>query len=124
MNPDAPRKDIAVLVVEDEILVRMTAVALAENCGFAVHDAADAEQAISTLESCPDIRIVLTDIQMGGRMNGLELAAYAHHRWPMLKFVIASGGLAPAPHEIPAGSRFFAKPYDPAAMSRALCELA
>ncbi|NIJ67132.1 CheY-like chemotaxis protein [Sphingomonas leidyi] len=123
MEQAADSRKVTVLVVEDEALVRLSAVALAEDHGFCVHEAADAEQAIAILESCPEIRIVLTDIQMVGKMNGLELAAYAHRRWPPLKFIIVSGEVAPSPQDMPEGSRFFAKPYDASAVGRALCSM-
>src|SRR5678816_931520 len=63
-----------VLVVEDEFVVRMNAVSLLEEAGFGVLEAGSADEAIALLESRRDIRIVFTDINMPGSMDGLRLA--------------------------------------------------
>jgi CheY-like chemotaxis protein len=112
-----------VLVVEDEPLIRKMAVSLAEDEGFAVLEASSAEAAVVILEDHPEIRIVFTDIHMKGLMDGLQLVAFAHHRWPPLRFLIVSGEHRPARDAIPEGARFFAKPYDGASIARALHSL-
>lgn len=112
-----------VLIVEDEPIIRLMAISLAEDEGFTVYDAQDADEAIAILEDHPEIRIVFTDIHMAGTMDGLQLAAFAHDRWPPLRFLIVSGELRPASHEMPAGACFFSKPYDSAAIGRALHSL-
>ena len=66
------------LIVEDEILVRTVAVEIAGDAGFAVLQADDA---IRVLQSHPDIRVVLTDVDMPGSLDGLELAQAIRHRW-------------------------------------------
>ena len=58
------------LIVEDQLLVRMVAVQIAEEAGFSVLQAADADEAIGVLKGRPDIRVVLTDIDMPGSMDG------------------------------------------------------
>ena len=63
-----------VLVVEDEMLLRMRAVDMVEDAGFISLEAVDADQAIGILESRSDIALLFTDIQMPGRMDGLKLA--------------------------------------------------
>jgi len=113
-----------VLVVEDEPLIRMMAASLAEDEGFLVIEAPNADAAIALLEDHPEIRIVFTDIHMNGSMDGLELVAVAHDRWPPLRFLIVSGEHRPACGEIPEGARFFAKPYDGVSIARALHSLA
>ena len=74
-----------VLIVEDDLLVRMLAVEIAENAGFSVLQAVDAYEAIEVLQRRPDIRVVFTDIDMPGSMDGLELAHAVRHRWPPAK---------------------------------------
>ena len=101
-----------VLVVEDEAIIRMSAVSLVEEQGFEVLEADGADAAIAILEQHPEIRVVFTDIQMAGSMDGLQLAAYAKDRWPPLKFIIVSGERKPAEDELPLDSIFFSKPYD------------
>lgn len=113
-------KPTAVLIVEDEPLVRFCAVQTVEDAGFDVIEAANADEAIAILESRRDIRVVFTDIHMPGSMDGLKLAHAVRHRWPPIKIIVTSGRYAVAPHELPEGGRFFAKPYDPGAIKDAL----
>jgi CheY-like chemotaxis protein len=100
-----------VLIVEDEILIRMDAVDIVRSGGFDVVEAANADEAISILEARPDITVVFTDIQMPGSMNGLKLAAAIRGRWPPIKIVATSGLLKVSEDDLPSGSRFLPKPY-------------
>lgn len=109
-----------VLVVEDDALLRMAALEIVEENGFAALEAENADDAITLLEKHPEIRIVFTDIHMAGSMDGLQLAAFAHDRWPPLRFIIVSGQHRPIMAEIPEGARFFSKPYDARAIGEAL----
>lgn len=90
-----------VLVVEDEPLIRMMAITLAEDEGFIVFEAQNADAAIVILEDHPEICIVFTDIHMNGSMDGLQLVAFAHDRWPPLRFLIVSGEHRPTQGDIP-----------------------
>jgi CheY-like chemotaxis protein len=101
-----------VLVVEDEMLLRMRAVDMVEDAGYTSVEAVDAEEAVAILEARSDIALLFTDIQMPGRMDGLGLAHAVHERWPPIKIILVSGQLKPANIEIPANSRFFGKPLE------------
>ena len=81
----------AVLVVEDESLVRLGAVTIIEDAGFEVIEAASADEAIGILECRSDIRVVFTDIHMPGSMDGLKLAQAVRDRWPPIKIIVTSG---------------------------------
>jgi hypothetical protein len=61
-----------ILVVEDEVLIRMMAVRVGEDSGFEALSAASADEAISILESRSDVRLVFTDVNMPGSMDGLR----------------------------------------------------
>jgi CheY-like chemotaxis protein len=100
-----------VLVVEDELLVRMDAADMVRHAGFDVVEAENAEEAIDILESRSDIALVFTDIQMPGSMDGLKLAAAVRDRWPPIKIVATSGLPNVSEADLPAGSRFLTKPY-------------
>jgi CheY-like chemotaxis protein len=101
-----------VLVVEDEMLLRMRAVDMVEDAGFTSVEAVDADQAVAILESRSDIALLFTDIQMPGSMDGLKLAHAVHKRWPPIKIILVSGQLRLADLDIPADSRFFGKPLE------------
>jgi CheY-like chemotaxis protein len=101
----------AVLVVEDEPFVRLDAIATLEGAGFRVVEATNADEAISILEVRRDIRVVVTDIQMPGSMDGLKLAATIHDRWPPIALIVTSGHVMPRNRELPERGRFLPKPY-------------
>jgi two-component sensor histidine kinase/ActR/RegA family two-component response regulator len=99
-----------VLIVEDEMILRMRAVDIVEDAGFNPVEAVNADQAISILESRSDISLLFTDIQMPGSIDGLKLAHAVHDRWPSVKIILVSGQVKPSDAERPENSRFFGKP--------------
>jgi two-component system, response regulator PdtaR len=102
-----------VLVVEDEFLVRLNALSLLEEAGFDVLEAGSADEAIALLESRKDIRIVFTDINMPGSMDGLRLAHAIRNRWPPIELVLTSGQMRVRNEDMPRRGLFLSKPYDP-----------
>jgi two-component sensor histidine kinase/DNA-binding NarL/FixJ family response regulator len=99
-----------VLVVEDEMVLRMRAADIVEDAGFGAVEAVNADEAIAILESRSDIALLFTDIQMPGSMDGLKLAHAVHSRWPEIKIVLVSGHMKPSDADRPTDSRFFSKP--------------
>jgi two-component sensor histidine kinase/DNA-binding NarL/FixJ family response regulator len=99
-----------VLIVEDEMILRMRAVDIVEDAGFRPVEAVNADDAMSILESRSDISLLFTDIQMPGSIDGLKLAHAVHDRWPSIKIILVSGQVKPSDAERPADSRFFGKP--------------
>src|SRR5580698_7104041 len=102
----------AVLVVEDEMMLRMRAVDMVEDAGFKPVEAVNADDALAILESRSDIELLFTDIQMPGSIDGLKLAYAVHERWPLIKIILVSGQLKLTDGDKPADSRFFGKPVD------------
>ena len=119
-----PLKKAIVLVVEDEPLLRLMAVDMVEEAGFEAIEAANADEAVHILETRGDIRIVFTDIDMPGSMDGMMLAAAVRDRWPPIEIVIVSGYRRRDDIELPHRSVFFSKPYDPAVVTATLQRLA
>ena len=107
-TPELPK----VLVVEDEMLLRMRAVDIVEDAGFTPIEAANADEALAILESRSDVDLLFTDIQMPGSIDGLRLAHAVHERWPSIKIILMSGKLTPTDSERPTDSRFFGKPLE------------
>ncbi len=103
-----------VLVVEDEPLVRLDAVATLTEAGFRVIEAGNADEAIDILEARHDISVVVTDIQMPGSMDGLKLAATIHNRWPPIALIVTSGRINVQRCNLPEGGSFLPKPYNAA----------
>lgn len=107
----------AVLVVEDEVLIRMDLVEIIEEAGYRTYEAGSADAAIKLMERHDDIGILFTDIEMPGSMDGLKLAAFIKGRWPPVVLIIASGNVG---LDVPDGATFLAKPYSASLIGKTL----
>jgi CheY-like chemotaxis protein len=114
---------IRVLVVEDEMFTRMDVVEMLRGAGFDILEATNADEAIQMLERNSDIRLVFTDVDMPGSMNGLKLAAAVRDRWPPVRIIATSGHFKIKAGDLPADARFISKPYQPAQIISAVHEL-
>jgi len=110
MQPKAGPRPV-VLIVEDEILVRLDAVEVIEGRGFEAIEASNADEAISILEQRNDIGLIFTDIDMPGSMDGVKLAHFVKDRWPPIKIIATSGHAKITANDLPQGVRFMPKPY-------------
>ena len=102
----------------------MNALSLLEEAGFDVLEAGSADEAIALLEARRDIRIVFTDINMPGSMDGLRLAHAIRNRWPPIELVLTSGQMRVRNEDMPARGRFLSKPYEPSELVHAVRSLA
>lgn len=108
-----PPKPPAILVVEDDGLIRRHAAEAFDDAGFIVFEAGDAANALQILGvSGPRIDALFTDVNMPGAMTGLSLARHAHDHWPWMRLAVTSGFVRPAVAAMPESARFFPKPYD------------
>ena len=98
-----------ILVVEDDRLINLMASDDLEKAGYEVISAFNADQAIDILENRDDIRLLFTDIDMPGSMDGLKLMAAVRDRWPPIPIIVTSGKHAPC--ELPERASFVSKPY-------------
>ncbi|WP_062120984.1 response regulator [Aureimonas sp. AU40] len=114
----------AVLIVEDDALVRAEAVDLCEEAGFTAYEARNADQAIRLLERHSNIRVLFTDVEMPGTMDGLKLARAVRDRWPPVAIIMTSGRIKVEASDMPENGLFFAKPYPPKGIIKALNEIA
>jgi CheY-like chemotaxis protein len=78
---------------------------------LAVKVVANADEAIAILEARKDIRIVFSDIDMPGSMDGLKLARAIRERWPPIELILTSGHFDVPRSDIPERGQFFSKPY-------------
>ncbi len=106
----------AVLVVEDEFWVMTDVAETLREHGFEDVCAATGDEALPLLEQRPDIRLVFTDINMPGKIDGIALARVVEERWPDKRVIITSGRVRPS--EIPENWPFIPKPYDPHAVAK------
>jgi DNA-binding NtrC family response regulator len=105
-------KRTIVLVVEDEPLLLLMAGTIVEDAGLQPLYAGNADEAVAILEAHTDIRIVFTDVDMPGSMDGIKLAAAIRDRWPPISIIVVSGHAHVPLSDLPDGARFFSKPYD------------
>jgi CheY-like chemotaxis protein len=99
-----------ILFVEDEALVRMDMAEFLRECGYRVHEAANANEAVEALQSKFAVDLVFTDINLGPGMNGVELAAWTLSHRPGVKVLVTTGGSrVEVPPEI--AEPVLAKPY-------------
>lgn len=112
---------LAVLLVEDETLVRVVASEMLGDEGFQVYEARDGQEALTILEMRGDgIKALVTDIAMPN-LSGLDLVAIVSGRWPHLGIVLASAHAPPDLREkMPPGARFLAKPYKASDLAQAV----
>jgi len=118
-----PPATAIILVVEDEPIIRLAAVDLVEEAGYIAVEASNAAEAVRILETRPDIRVVFTDIDMPGSMDGMKLALCVRDRWPPIKLIVVSGHHTPGAADMPEGAVFFSKPYSESALTAALKQL-
>ncbi|WP_066723972.1 MULTISPECIES: response regulator [Sphingomonas] len=99
-----------VLVVEDEMFVRMIAADALEESGFAVLEAADAMQALEQL-AAHRVAVLFTDINMPGEIDGLQLADIVAVRYPHIKVIVTSGRHWLGSEDLPDHGIYLPKPY-------------
>ena len=110
-----------VLVVEDEALVRDYIATFLRDVGYPVLETDTAEHAIAMMDTCVRIDIVLTDINLNGKLTGWDLAEAFRAAQPQIPVIYVSGNPADYDRLVPE-SVFFKKPYDPEAILRSLQE--
>jgi CheY-like chemotaxis protein len=111
-----------VLIVEDEPFVRLTGADLLAEAGFEVLEAGNADEAMRILEVTPEVRVVFSDVEMPGSLDGLGLARNICQRWPSIGIVLTSGHRIRA-ETIPREGKFLAKPYDGQVLVRHIEEI-
>ncbi|OYV36814.1 MAG: hypothetical protein B7Z80_14565 [Rhodospirillales bacterium 20-64-7] len=112
-----------VLVVDDEVMVRMPISEYLRDCGYTVVEASDASEAIATIDS-GSVHVVFSDIRMPGSMDGFGLAKWLRVHHPDIPVILTSGyhGGPNAPDSIP-GVRFIEKPYSQATVAKRISAL-
>jgi two-component system, response regulator PdtaR len=119
-KPEKPRHII--LVVEDEVLVRLRGADILAEEGYEVLEAGNADEALRILEAIPNVRAVFSDVGMPGSLDGLGLAHSIYQRWPSIGVVLTSGHCFPSETKPWEGS-FLPKPYGGQALVREIKEI-
>ena len=110
-TPGTDVNPVTLLIVEDEVLVRLVVAETLRDEGFHVLEAANADEAVTLLGSFSEIALVFTDIQMPGDMDGAGLASFVRENYPDLAVITTSGG--PTRPKADEAVIFIPKPYQP-----------
>lgn len=102
---------LVVMVVEDEALILLDVGMELEAAGFEVVEASTADDALELLRSRNDVAGLFTDVNMPGKLNGIELAHHAYDMHPGISIIVTSGVGMVEEAALPPGGRFVPKPY-------------
>jgi CheY-like chemotaxis protein len=113
-----------ILVVEDDLLVRMPIAEYLRDCGYTVLEADDAAQAIDVIDQDGPVDLVFSDVRMPGAMDGLGLARWLRETHPEVPVLLTSGytGSRSLDRELGIG-RLIEKPYSQAQVARRIQSL-
>ncbi|HZU50537.1 MAG TPA: response regulator [Sphingomicrobium sp.] len=101
----------AALIVEDQPFVGMVASDILKEAGFETFHAYDAEAATQLLTDHPEIEVVVTEAQLPGDVNGLELCRRVSRQRPEVQLVLTGTALELHHNDVPSGARILRKPY-------------
>jgi DNA-binding NtrC family response regulator len=112
-----------VLVVEDEVLIRMSSVATLEDAGFRILEAGCSAEAIELLLRHKEIEVLMTDVRLPGEMDGLDLVALVHRFHPRIRSLVVSGNTSVEDACNAGAIGFLPKPYMAHSLVHAVTEL-
>lgn len=101
----------AALIVEDQPFVGLVASDILRESGFDTFHAYDATDATAVLRDHPEIELLVTDAELHGAPNGLELARQVSRDRPDVQLVVTAAGKDLQQNELPLGARVLRKPY-------------
>ena len=100
-----------VLVVEDEALIRMSAIASLEDAGLCVLEARNSAEALYVLAQHNEISVMVTDVRMPGAMDGLGLVSRVQRDHPIIRTIVVSGNATASQAYMAGAAGFIGKPY-------------
>ena len=89
--PQHAEAGAVVLLVEDELAVRMVVVEVLSDLGYTVLEADNSQSGLRIVETRARIDLLLTDVGLPGGMNGRQLADAAREQRPGLKVLFLTG---------------------------------
>jgi CheY-like chemotaxis protein len=92
LTPQSDTPSSSILVVEDEVLVRLVIADYLRECGYRVYEAVNASEAVAMLQD-PEVTvdIVFSDVQMSGGMDGFALSRWIRANKPDVQVILTSG---------------------------------
>jgi DNA-binding response OmpR family regulator len=104
-----------ILIVEDEVLIRLDVADYLRQCGYRVIEAGNASEAMAILQSGQRIDLVFSDVQLPGATDGFALSRWVRTHQPEVKVILTSGVArsAQVAGELCEDGPLEKKPYDP-----------
>jgi CheY-like chemotaxis protein len=102
-NPPRGCSMSSILIVEDDVLASEYLEFVLDEAGYEAVPATSSEEAIAVLQHRDDVHLVVTDINLPGGLNGLQLAALVRSRWPSINIIVVTGYGPPKSEDIPSG---------------------
>ena len=111
------------MVVDDEPFLRLFVCETLEEAGYRAVSAGSGDEAIAILRGGAVFAAVVTDIEMPGDIDGLELAWNIQAHWPDIAVIITSGRKMPRADELPLAASFISKPFSPERLVDTMAQL-
>jgi DNA-binding NtrC family response regulator len=112
-----------ILLVDDDHILRMTVADCLRDCNYDVCEAETADEAVAILEDGLVVDVVISDVLMSGRMNGIDFAIWLEKHRPAVPMILASGavGLDQAAKRLLAVKHCLPKPFGISELETAIC---
>jgi len=120
---EPPKAQSTILIVEDEVIIRMSSAATLEDAGFDVLEAGNGAEALQILLHHKEIGILMTDVRLPGEMDGLDLVACVRQFHPAIRSLVVSGNTSHREARSAGALGFLPKPYMAHSLVRAVREL-
>jgi DNA-binding NtrC family response regulator len=100
-----------ILVIEDEVLIRLAVCDYLRDVGYRVVEGSTAEEAQRVFRAGEPVDVLFSDIHLGPGLDGVALAKWVRQHFPQVHILLASGhAKAEQPFDVGHGP-FFHKPY-------------
>jgi CheY-like chemotaxis protein len=108
-------------VVEDEVVIRMLMADVLRDEGYQVIEAANGDEGKDILLSGQDVDLIITDVRMPGKIDGIELTTISKQMYPKRPVIVVSGHLPPTAAN--SADEFLQKPYVPSSFLKVVVKL-
>lgn len=112
-----------IFIVEDDALQRMVLADILFENDYHVVEAVNADEALELLALREDVSIMITDVDMPGRLDGYELARVVAGKWPKIRIIVVSGAQRLESGDLPKNAVFLSKPLAPTGLLKSIEKL-
>jgi DNA-binding NtrC family response regulator len=117
---EKPENQTTILIVEDEVIIRMSSVAMLEDAGFGILEAGNSAEALQLLLEHKEIDVLMTDVRLPGEMDGLDLVDRVQRFHPAIRSLVVSGNSSVREAADAGAFGFLPKPYMAHSLVRAV----